>query len=848
MAKNYKMFETIVLANTGYSENKKLYTIDCSKLDKGDLDYEYTKTINDKIDIPFELIGMKGQQIKPVFDCDPKFNKNDEVDVLKTIQSTIVELDKMYPNKEKNAIMRIRDVDDTTKKISYHITVDGIRTNIETIKHKLKSFGYEKDKPFDYSIYSHNRGLHSCFTNKKKDQKSNGVINVETFMPICLETGNILQWKDIDIRKYSPSYIEESFETDFMEPPKGPIDRNIIIEPRGEKQYDNRPNLLNSIIKVGEDNIKDLLSCLSHSRVEDYEDWLKIGMILKNIDDDNFDKWCEWSSIYHKFDIKECQNKWDSFKRGGLSIASLKYFAKLDNPKKYKEITYNSVIEYINKSVASSGSHLDVAYLCSHILKDLVIYDNTTKFWFMIDETTNIWQKDEKGTKLSIQVGVLLSDLFAQHCNYLTVKAMQKETMDEKQVLMNMVEETCKVSNKVKNNTYRKSILTDLQGLLCDDDIFENKLDTKIHLFAFNNGVLDLDNEIFRKIEYSDYIHTTTGYDYDMKIDQKYIDEINQFLTDIQDKDDLRSYLIDILSCRLYGKNIHQEFYINTGTGANGKSVLFNLIQTTFGKYSVKMRSEVFTKPSRGANETSGLAHTRNSRIIQVEEPENNDKLIVSRLKEMSGDSSIEVRGLYQTNLTQFTPKFGMIFYCNEIPGLSKADKATGRRLRIIPFNNKFVDDPKLPFEKKKDKSLNIKFKNDVGYTQAFIKILFDNWVVKDLMNNLETPEPVLEASKTYMEESDVVKLFIDENYEIDETPEEKMRVKLSATDLFNHFKRLNKDVQMDKKGFSYSLDQLFGKEIKKRYNTGMKYFLKLKELEDGYESPDPCKKSSKLK
>ena len=261
MSKDYKMFNQIILANTGYSENKKLYQIDCSKLDKSNLDYEYTKTINDKIDIPGELIGMKGQQIKPVFDCDPKFNKNDEVDVLKTIQSSIVELDKMYPNKEKFAIMRIYDVDENTKKISYHITVDGVRTNIETIKNKLITNGYEKNTPFDHSIYSHNRILYSCFTNKKK--QNDGIIYLKPFVPICIQTGNILQWAHIDIRKYSPSYIEESFETDFMEPPKGPIEPK---EPK--KQYDDE-NKDNSGL-----NLEEIIKHLKAFRAEDREDWL----------------------------------------------------------------------------------------------------------------------------------------------------------------------------------------------------------------------------------------------------------------------------------------------------------------------------------------------------------------------------------------------------------------------------------------------------------------------------------------------------------------------------------------------------------------------------------------------
>lgn len=261
MTTNYTMFQKIILANTGFSEGKKLYTIDCSKLEKGDIDYEYCKNI-DKIEIPYELIGMKDQQIKPVFDCDPQFNKNDEVDTLKTIHSTVEKLDIMYPNKQKFAIQRIRDIDENTKKISYHITVDGVRTNIETIKNKLKSFGFEKDKPFDYSIYSLNRGLYSCFTNKKKQNDS--IKYVEMFKPICLETGNILGKVDeIDIRKYSPSYVEELFECDFMEPPKGPIEPKEV-----EKQYDDGDKDNSKL------DIEEIIKHLKPFRAENRDDWL----------------------------------------------------------------------------------------------------------------------------------------------------------------------------------------------------------------------------------------------------------------------------------------------------------------------------------------------------------------------------------------------------------------------------------------------------------------------------------------------------------------------------------------------------------------------------------------------
>ena len=43
-----------------------------------------------------------------------------------------------------------------------------------------------------------------------------------------------MTWEDIDIKKHCASYVEESFETDFMEAPEGPVEPK---EPK--KQYDD---------------------------------------------------------------------------------------------------------------------------------------------------------------------------------------------------------------------------------------------------------------------------------------------------------------------------------------------------------------------------------------------------------------------------------------------------------------------------------------------------------------------------------------------------------------------------------------------------------------------------------
>jgi P4 family phage/plasmid primase-like protien len=102
--------------------------------------------------------------------------------------------------------------------------------------------------------------------------------------------------------------------------------------------------------------IRKLLNILDKKRVDDYEEWIKVGLILhhcsvKNGDDgiNYFKLWDMWSSKSQKYDKKECEKQWKSFKDNRekpLTIASLFYFAKCDNPKAYHE---SRIDEYLSQ-------------------------------------------------------------------------------------------------------------------------------------------------------------------------------------------------------------------------------------------------------------------------------------------------------------------------------------------------------------------------------------------------------------------------------------------------------------------------------------------------------------------
>ena len=204
-------------------------------------------------------------------------------------------------------------------------------------------------------------------------------------------------------------------------------------------------------------------------------------------------------------------------------------------------------------------------------------------------------------------------------------------------------------------------------------------------------------------------------------------------------------------------------------------------------------------------------------------------------MKEYSGDSKIKTRGLFAHPI-EWMPQFKIVINCNDIPDFSKTDGGVARRVRIIEFKYKFLDDTTdikydshNPYNKQIDRSLNDKFVSDVRYKQAFAKILCDNWKtnVKHL-TSMGTPQEVIEASKSFVDQCNDVLGFMTENYDITGIPDDKV----AARDLFMEYK--GGGGKLDEKEFRYRLNDMgISKKIigktKKSYRIG----IKLRELED---------------
>ena len=534
--------------------------------------------------------------------------------------------------------------------------------------------------------------------------------------------------------------------------------------------------------------VKKLVECLSVKRADDYGDWLNVGFCLYCISPECLDLWIEFSKKSDKYQEGVCDKAWSKMSNKNMSVGTLKYWAKLDNPKEYKKVINESLEKYIEVVLGNDGSHYDIAVITSKIMADKVVYDGKMKTWFFVDDKTNIWECDKEGNKIIQILAVDVCKVFMRASD----KYGKKSFECEPQFKVSYEEKSKKcisIAKQLKNSSFHDSVKKCCKCTFKKDDFFEKFMDKNEGLFACNNKVIDLDKKKFRPIEPTDYIMTTTGYDYDENVEQIIIDEVMDILKTILPVWAVLCYLLDTLSSRLYGKNLLQLFFIWTGIGANGKSVIGNLLDITFGKYFGKISADSITKPTKNANSTSEFSRISQSRIVLTEEPDEGDKLQVSILKEHSGDSKIRTRGLFQESY-EYTPQYAMIINCNEIPELSKVDgnNAITRRLRVIHFPTKFCDNPSKPNEKLGDPLLNQKLKDDIRYRQAFLKILVDIWFSKDLKTKIDTPPSICESSKAYMDNCNCVKAFLEEKYEyLEYTPENKARIK--SSDLFNQFR-----------------------------------------------------------
>jgi len=142
------------------------------------------------------------------------------------------------------------------------------------------------------------------------------------------------------------------------------------------------------------------------------------------------------------------------------------------------------------------------------------------------------------------------------------------------------------------------------------------------------------------------------------------------------------------------GRVYHEALVIAYGTGANGKSTVFNTIAAVLGDYAGKIPAEALT--TKAKNVKVDLAELMGKRFILASETEEGQRLSSSMLKQIASVDSITAERKYRDPFT-FTPIHSTVLYTNHLPKIGSNDRGTWRRLVVAPFNAE-IKNPKTDY------------------------------------------------------------------------------------------------------------------------------------------------------
>lgn len=523
-----------------------------------------------------------------------------------------------------------------------------------------------------------------------------------------------------------------------------------------------------------------LVDCLDPGRAESYNEWVRVGWCLRNIDHRLLEKWEEISKKSSKYVEGECARMWAYMRQGGLGIGTLHMWARQDSPEAYKEIIRSDLTSLLLRS--ASGTHHDVAVVVHHMFRyDYVCASIRARCWYEFRD--HRWHETDSAYSLRKKIS---TDVFREYCREAAAQNMRAancEDEDQAKSLADLGRKLSSISLQLKQATFKDNVMREC-GELFKRDRFEELLDSDRNLIGFENGIYDLERHEFREGRPDDHVSFSTGNNYvPFNPNDAIVHEIRRFWESVHPQKDIRDYVLRSLASCLSGHTLHERFNIWTGSGSNAKSVSVDLFERAFGDYCVKFPVTLLTQKRAASNAaTSEIARAKGKRFAVLQEPSEDEKMNIGLMKELTGGDRIMARQLYKEPI-EFKPQFKMFLLCNHLPNVPSEDGGTWRRIRVVEFGSKFVEcpHPDRPNEFPIDMDLPQKLN---GWKEHFMSLLLD--VYKRTCNlKLDEPEAVMRCTREYQRNNDHMADFMDTCLE--KAPDPSVVVTLD--DLYREFK-----------------------------------------------------------
>lgn len=528
--------------------------------------------------------------------------------------------------------------------------------------------------------------------------------------------------------------------------------------------------------------LEQLIDIISPQYFHKYDDWIRIGAAIKNAGGtvEMFDKMSKRGDGYRNF--SDCKYKWDSFQRDSgvkTTIGSIKYYAKLSDPIAYITLIQNSKVTNLVDWIIY---HQEDNSICKWIMnqKSGKIYDIVNTLFTLCPKSKGrtslfaTWYRFNGVYYKQIDEQDLKNDLFDEITRLLTEeicdtqKAVNEQTdKDKKSNLEEYLKRARKLYSTCNTSRFQNSVLIVLQNNLMVkyEDFIVQFNDKKGHV-VFENCVY---NAIDKKVITNDpnmKNTLSTGLVYNPTPSEENIKHFNEKIMNTMFPDiRVRNFMYLLLAKYLCSDRL-QYFYIFTGVGSNGKSLLMNFIKNLTGEYYHNVQQTFLTQASNKGAADSDLRNCLHKRVFSVNEPDAKGRISADIIKTITGNDLVTARELYQEPI-KFEVFAKPIIICNNVPMFTEFSAALERRFVNIQFESRFLSEEKYKIANDNDEpcvylideSVEKMIKNK-DYLSDIASYLLQEYYTES--NVLEIPDPCNRAAKEIIESQDIYKEFID--------------------------------------------------------------------------------------
>lgn len=430
--------------------------------------------------------------------------------------------------------------------------------------------------------------------------------------------------------------------------------------------------------------------------------------------------------------------------------------------------------------------------------KDDFLYDHNRGKWMIWNECK--WKIDEKNYVIEAAKNVI---------NNIFIEANEADDPDDRQKLIKHAmrsEQENRINAMINLAKTNQEIAT--KNVDFDNDPY---------IINTKNGYFDLKEFKLKPHDRNIRCNKVLNTIYDESAEWDYWDS---FLDRIfEGNTGMINFLSRAIGLSLSGIIDEQVLFFCYGIGANGKSTFFEAMRLLFNDYFLKAPTDMLLMKREGGSASNDVAMLQGARFVVASEMPGNRRLNEQVVKDLTGGDRITARFLFREYF-QFDPTHKLWMYGNHKPRIVDTDEGIWRRVKILPFMAVIGKEERKPM----NKILN-NFKSELP------GIL--NWVIKGykdyLEHGLDLPKEVVEATKEYREDSDVLGNYINEKCIVMPTVEQDLK------SLYNDYVTWceeNKEYNLRKHSFSKALIE---RGFKKENTTNNKVVMRGIGLHGGF-------------